>query len=201
MHAAPTQSGGAAVKWFADVLERTPAELSALAASIDPSDAVPLFLPHLQGERAPLWDSASRGVFARLDGRAGAAEMARSVFEGIGFSVRLAFEALAQSAGRTIVSANIGGGGSRSDTACQIKADALGFELRRTAVPDAAAMGAAILAGVGTGVMPSLKQAVRQLVTFDQTFTPNSEYRAYYDEKFAHYRELYSALKPFNANY
>lgn len=200
MHAAPTQSGGAALNWLGGMLGRTPAEMSALAATIAPSSAIPLFLPHLQGERAPLWDSTSRGAFARLDSRAGAAEMVRSVMEGVAFSVRLAFDALQQSAGRCIASANIGGGGSRSDVWCQIRADALGFALRRTAVPESAALGAAILAGLGSGVFAALQTAVKQLVTFDATFEPAAD-RTYYDDKFAHYRELYEVLRPFNAGY
>src|SRR6185369_7562814 len=48
MHAAPTQSGGAALAWFANVLGKSPAETSALAESADPGTAIPLFLPHLQ---------------------------------------------------------------------------------------------------------------------------------------------------------
>jgi xylulokinase len=201
MHAAPTQSGGAAVAWFANVLGKTPAQLSALAATADPISPVPLFLPHLQGERAPLWDAASRGTFARMDGQTGAAEMARAVLEGVGFSVRLAFDALQKSAGVTLSSANIGGGGSRSDVWCQIRADILGFTLRRTAVPDSAALGAAILAGLGSGTMGSLTEAVRMLVRFDRTFEPDPALRAHYDDTFSKYLELYRALKPFNAGY
>jgi xylulokinase len=201
MHAAPTQSGGAALSWFAGVLGRSPAELSALAEAAAPGSSVPLFLPHLQGERAPLWDSASRGVFARIDPRAGAAEMTRSVMEGVAFSVRLAFEALQQSAGQSVQVANIGGGGSRSDVWCQIRADALGIILRRVGAPESAAVGAAILAGLGSGTMVSLEAAVAQLVKFDRTFEPDSSHRAYYDEKFGHYRHLYEQLRPFNADY
>lgn len=201
MHAAPTQSGGAALGWFANVLGRPPAELAELGGSVAPSSAVPLFLPHLQGERAPLWDSASRGVFARLDARAGAGEMARSVMEGVAFSVRLAFEALESSAARPILKARIGGGGSRSDAWCQIRADALGMTLRRTAAPESAALGAAILAGLGSGVMASLTEAVDGLVRYDALFEPNDAWRGYYDEKFGKYRELYETLKPFNAAY
>jgi len=201
MHAAPTQSGGAAVAWYANVIGRSPAEVSALAGATAPSSAVPLFLPHLQGERAPLWDSQSRGVFARIDGRAGAAEMARAVLEGVAFSCRMAFDALEQSAGITLEMANIGGGGSRSDVWCQIRADALGFALRRTAVPESAAIGAAILAGLGSGTLSSLHAAVRQLVKFDRTFEPDDQARAYYDDKFGHYSALYASLTPFNAAY
>jgi xylulokinase len=201
LHAAPTQSGGAALAWLANVLGRSPAELSALAETITPSDAVPLFLPHLQGERAPLWDAASRGVFARLDARVAAPDMARSVMEGVAFSVRLAFDALQKSAGMRVEAANIGGGGARSDTWCQIRADALGFLLRRTAAADVAAVGAAILAGLGSGAFPSLSAAVAELVRFDRSFEPNPTHRPYYDEKFGRYLELYDALRAFNARY
>lgn len=201
LHAAPTQSGGAALAWLANVLGRTPAELSALAEGVPPSDAVPHFLPHLQGERAPLWDPTSRGVFARIDARAGAGEMARSVMEGVALSARLAFEALQSSAGRTVTSANLGGGGARSDLWCQIRADALGFPLRRTAISDSAALGAAILAGLGNGLVGSLRDAVENLVQFDRSFEPNLAYRTYYDDRFAHYRALYEAMRPFNARF
>ena len=198
MHAAPTQTGGAALAWFGQVLGKTPEEMSELAGGTEPGSAVPLFLPHLQGERAPIWDSASRGVFARLDNRAGAAEMVRAVMEGVAFSVRWAFEALQASAGVDVTVANIGGGGSRSDVWCQIRADALGMTLKRTAAPDAAAIGAAILAGVGCGVMPSIAVAARELVQFDRMFEPDPSKSGYYTEKFGKYCELYAALKTFN---
>lgn len=198
MHAAPTQTGGAALAWLGNVLGRSPAEMSSLAGSIEPGSAVPLFLPHLQGERAPIWDSASRGVFARLDNRAGAAEMVRSVMEGVAFSVRWAFEALQASAGRAVTVANIGGGGSRSDVWCQIRADALGMVLRRAKAHEAAAIGAAMLAGVGSGIMPSIAAAARELVQFDRSFEPDAGKAGYYADKYGKYRELYYALKTFS---
>jgi xylulokinase len=201
MHAAPTQAGGAALGWFANVLGKSPAELSAVAGGSGPSDAVPLFLPHLQGERAPLWDAASRGVFARIDSRAGTGEMVRAVMEGVAYSARLAFKALRASSGVSPQSASIGGGGARSDIWCQIRADALGFPLRRCSVSDAAALGAGILAGLGSGTMPSLQAAVTQLVRFDRTFVPDPALRGYYDDRFGRYQDLYETLRPFNAQY
>lgn len=196
LHAAPTQSGGAALQWLSGLLSRTPAQLSALAAEAAPGRSVPLFLPHLEGERAPLWDAGSRGAFAQIDSRVGAAEVARGVMEGVAFSARWAFEALQQSSAVDVSVAGISGGGSRSDTWCQIRADALGVALRRTAVPDAAALGAALLAGLGTGAVRCMGDGVRQLVTFDRTFEPRTALRGYYDEKFAHFQALYHALRP-----
>ena len=201
MHAAPTQMGGAALAWYGAIIGRSPQAVCDLAEAATPSDAVPLFLPHMQGERAPLWDSATRGAFARMNGSTGGPEMARAVLEGVGYAVRLAFDALQDSAGVRLAGANIGGGGSRSEAWCQIRADILGFPLKRTEVTESAALGAAILAGLGSGTFPSLSEAVRTLVRFDRTFAPSTIDRAYHDDRFGHYRELYEALRDFNASY
>ncbi|MCB1495859.1 MAG: hypothetical protein KDJ86_08755 [Bauldia sp.] len=201
LHVAPTQSGGASLAWVAGLLGRSVEELSPLAAATAPSAAVPLFLPHLQGERAPLWDIDSRGVFARLVTGTGAGELSRSVMEGVAFSARLAFEATERSAGETVDTVNIGGGGARSDIWCQIRADAFGKTIRRVHVLDAGALGAAVIAGLGAGAMPSLEAAVDRLVTFERDFEPDGAMRGYYDDKFGRYQELYADLKPFNASY
>jgi xylulokinase len=201
-HEAPTQSGGAALEWFSNVVGKHPEQLSAEIANVAAPDAVPLFLPHLQGERAPLWDASSRGVFARIDSRTGLAEMARSVMEGVAYSARLAFDELRRSSAESPSVANIGGGGARSDAWCQIRADVLDMTLRRTVEPEAAAArGAAILAGLGCGAMGSLDDAIHQLVRFDRTFEPRTTYRAYHDERFSHYTALYEGLRDFNARY
>lgn len=199
MHAAPTQTGGAALTWFAHVLGRTPGETAALAAKAGPN--IPFFLPHLQGERAPLWDSASRGVFARLDPGSGASEMALAVLEGVSFSVRLAFEALKTSSAVDPAIINIGGGGAASDLWCQIRADVLGVPLRRCAVPEAAALGAAILAGRSQETATPLSQVVRRLVRFDRTFEPDQGRRDSYSERFAHFLALYESHREFNARF
>lgn len=201
MHAAPTQSGGASLAWAANLLGRTPAELCALAATLDEGTDGPFFLPHLAGERAPIWDAGSRGVFARLDGSTGPAQLAHAVLEGIGFSVRWAFAALESSAGQRPPTIRISGGGAQSDHWCQMRADILGIPLERAAVPAAAALGAAILAGVGSGVFPALEPAVRQLVRHDRVFTPRQEKKTGYDARFAHYQALYETLRPFNARF
>ena len=199
MHAAPTQSGGAALSWFAHVLGRTPSETVALAS--DAGSDIPYFLPHLQGERAPLWDSASRGVFARLEPGSGAPEMALSVLEGVSFSVRLAFESLKTSSAVDPAIINIGGGGAASGLWCQIRADVLGKPLRRCAVPEAAALGAAILAGRSQETVTPLSQVVRRLVRFDRTFEPDQGKHDFYGERFAHFLALYESQRKFNARF
>ncbi|WP_264992055.1 xylulokinase [Mycobacterium montefiorense] len=201
LHAAPTQSGGAALLWLSEILGKSLDQLSALTAQCDRLEAVPLFLPHLQGERAPIWDTTSRGVFARINSQTGAPEMARSVAEGVAFSARWALEAVQSSSGQVVSQANITGGGAKSDIWCQIRADALGIVLERMRVPEAAALGAAMLAGVGIQMVGSLRDAAERFVRPERTFEPTTAYRGYYDEKFAHFTALYETLRPFNARY
>jgi xylulokinase len=121
--------------------------------------------------------------------------------EGVAFSARLAFAAVEASAGSTVEELHLGGGGARSDVWCQIRADALGKAVRRVKVLNAGTVGAAIIAGLGSGTMPSLAEATERLVAFDRRFEPDRGARGYYDDKFGKYRELYERLKPFNEGY
>jgi len=197
MHAAPTQSGGASLSWLAQMLDKPVSETLNLASVAQ--GTVPLFLPHLQGERAPFWDSASRGVFARMDPSTAGPELARAVLEGVAYSVRLAFDALKQSAACDPVAINIGGGGAASNLWCQIRADVLGKPLRRCASPESAALGAAILAGRSQQSGSSLAATVRELVQFDTVFEPDVNKASYHADRIGQYMRLYEDLKGFNA--
>lgn len=197
LHAGPTQSGGASILWLSQLLGKTPAEISSLASHANLQNT-PLFLPHLEGERAPLWDSASRGSFAGLTTSTGPAEMARAVLEGVALSARLLLDSLEASACLRPALIHHSGGGSVSDIWCQIRADVLQRPLRRTTSRDAGVLGAALLAGVGTGLFPSLRQAAKQFVRFEQTFTPDPQQADYHEGRFAAYKLLYTQLKDVN---
>ncbi len=201
LHAGPTQAGGASVEWLSKLLGRTPDELAALAGTVDPHARVPLFLPHLEGERAPLWDIHSRAAFAGMDSSTGPAELARAVFEGVAYSVRLLLESLEHSAGFTPETLTIAGGGARSDIWCQIRADIVGRPLKRVANLDSGVLGAALLAGVGAGLYGNIADAAASLVTIDRRFEPDEDRRQRHAFSFAKYRELYAQLKVFNGGY
>lgn len=198
MHAAPTQSGGASLNWLSSLLNRPIGELAALAQNTNITAQTPLFLPHLAGERAPIWDAQSRGVFANLSSATTPGDMALSVLEGVAHSAHWALSALISSADFTPKSLRIGGGGSQSDLWCQIRADVLGIPLERASGDATAALGAAIIAGVGTQVFASLPEAVRSLVHFDKTFVPNLEKSAFYASRHAQFRTLYQQMKALN---
>lgn len=199
LHAGPTAAGGEALDWIARVLARTPAEAAALAETAPLRDDSPLFLPHLNGERAPLWDAQARGTFAGLTAADGAAEMVLAVMEGVAFSARLALATLEAAGGLRPALVQGGGGGTGSDLWCRLRADAFGRPFARMAARDAGAVGALVMAGVAAGLIPDLAAAAAALVPVDRVFEPSPEGAARADRRFALWRALYDGVRPVNA--
>ncbi len=197
LHAGPTQAGGGSLDWLAGLLGREPGYLAQGAAKITATS--PLFLPHLQGERAPFWDATLRGTFAGLTGAAGPAELTTAVMEGVAFSARLALEALERSGGLRPVDVRLGGGGAAADIWCQIRADALNRPLARVMGKDPGAMGAAVMAGVGSGALPNLSTAAERLVRIDRVFTPDPAMAQLADHRFALWCDLINQTRAINA--
>lgn len=185
IHAAPTQSGGDAQLWFSDLAGLSPAQMGALVAETPRSVATPLFLPQLEGERAPLWDTNLRAAFLRVSRRTGLGDMARAVYEGVAFAASHALDTLRQSAATHSDTIACAGGGFRSDSWNQIRADVLGLECHLLAAQEPGVLGAAMIAGVGTGQFADLAQADEGLVRYDRVICPDQHahqaYRAIFD--------------------
>lgn len=200
LHAGPTQSGGASAHWVAKLLGHDVANIFALAERADLSH-VPLFLPHLEGERAPLWDAEAKGSFTGLTSATGPAELARAVLDGVAYSARLVFDRLQESGGRSADLIHHSGGGSRSDLWCQIRSDVLGKAIKRTVTSDAGVLGAALMAGVGVGLFKSLGDATKDFVIFDKVFEPQPAMNARHQERYLAYQLAYEQLKPLNKKF
>lgn len=193
LHAAPTQAGGAALAWFCALMGMTPDQASALVGATPRPALTPLFLPQLQGERAPLWDSALRAAFLGLDATAGPATLAWAVMEGVGLAARHAMEALQASAGTRPAELTCGGGGFRSPVWTQIKADILGRPLRPLAVNEPGLLGAAVLAAKGAGLVRDLAEAHGALVRHRAPVLPDPNRVAMYDDLFGLYTQAIAA--------
>ena len=59
----------------------------------------------------------------------------------------------------------------------------------------ATTLGAAILAGVGTGAYKSFEEAVSAAVTIKRAYEPDEKNRAVYDRGYGVYRALYEKIK------
>jgi xylulokinase len=196
LHAGPTQSGGDALRWFADCHGITIEAALAAAAEADPGIGGLVFTPYLMGERAPLWDADARGAFFGIGAEHRFTHFARAVLEGVAFSARHLLEAIETAAARRADALNSSGGGAASDLWCQIKADVLGRPVRRLRVLHSGVLGAALLAGRAADVLPDVRDAAKTVVRVGDVFEPNAAVTDRYDATYALYRELYPALKP-----
>ena len=189
---------GAALDWFArDVLGGSVAidELIPEAARVEAGAGGLVFLPYLAGERSPIWDPKARGAFVGLTLAHGRAEMTRAILEAAALALRHVAQPIIE-AGLAVEVMRACGGPARSDAWNQIKADVTGF---RVAVPrsrETAAVGAAILAAVGAGILDRPEDAIRAMAALDRTFEPDAERARRYDEVYAAYLALNPAISP-----
>jgi xylulokinase len=200
-------SAGGALRWFRDSLGHSEKAIATITgedtyeilmreAACAPAGCEGLlFLPYLTGERTPYPDPNARGAFVGLTLRHGKAELARAVLEGVAFGLRDSLE-LIQRLGVPIHQVRASGGGARSPLWRQIQADVFDAELVLTDITEGAAFGAALLAGVGVGVYPSVEAAASQAVRLTGRTLPQADVAPVYRQLYPVYRSLYGALKP-----
>lgn len=190
--------GGAAIEWLAKSLYGGEPDLQKLeteASSTAPGAEGLLFLPYLSGERAPHWDEMARGAFVGLTERHTRAHCARSVYEGVAFAVWDLLERGVTASRLHPPSLRVSGGGARSMFWNQIKADITGLPVQQMSISDAACLGAAMLAAIGSGAFASLGDAAEAMTHPGTLFPPRLEYAARYETLRSLWRGLYPALR------
>lgn len=158
------------------------------------SDGV-IFLPYMAGERTPIWDSQAKGVIFGLDYSKTMAHIIRASMEGVAFSLRHNLET-AEKAGIIAGTLRAVGGSSNSVLWTQIKADITGKTIMVPGSDMVTTLGAAMLAGVGTGFYKDFEEAVRLTNHLMRRHDPNPSHKEVYDKNYRIYLELYRKLKP-----
>lgn len=173
---------GTVLAWAADVLAGGDVgRLEALASSAPPGCEGLLFSPYLAGgERA---DPSAIGAWINLSLRHGQTHLARSVFEGLTFGLRIVLDRL-RAAGCTVEVVHVSGGGARSGLWNSLKAQVFGVQVV-AAEPQAAALGAAMLGGLSVRRYESGDDAVSHCVRPRDTSEPDAGLVARYEELFA----------------
>jgi xylulokinase len=120
--------------------------------------------------------------------------VAKAILEGLGFELRNNLETML-SCGMRIEELVAVGGGAKSSVWLQLKADILNRPLRTLRCREAACLGAALLAGTGTGVYRHLEEAVAQTVHHDREFVPLPDHVTLYSKRYATYQQLYPSLR------
>jgi xylulokinase len=206
MLSAVMTSTGASIKWFMNelsCLERDHAVavglepytyVTAPAESASPGSGGLVFLPYLMGEQAPIWDLDARGAFIGLSATTTRGDMVRAIMEGIAFGVRQNFQVYIDN-GWEVGDVRLIGGAAQNALWNQITSDVLN---RSVLVPPSSAgapIGDALLAGLATGVFPTVEAALAASPPTKAYYTPNSARVAQYDELYSIYVELYERLK------
>jgi xylulokinase len=191
-----TTGGGGALKWLRETMcpELSFAEMSELAEQAPAGSGGVTFLPYMAGERSPVWNPKASGVFFGLNFRVTRGQMIRACMEGVAYALRHNLET-AKAAGARADSLRAMGGSANSRIWTQIKADVTGCGIEVPASDTATTLGAAILAGVGTGVYGSFEEAAERTVSVKKTYAPDPEKQAVYDRGYEVYRKLYPALE------
>ncbi|MCL2494224.1 MAG: xylulokinase [Oscillospiraceae bacterium] len=168
--------------------------LDEAAAASPPGANGALFLPYLSGERCPVNDADATGCFLGLRGQTSKGDLARAVLEGVAFSLRQAYDLMADATGpakRLILA----GGGAASPLWRQVMADAFALPVVTLEAGDeGGSFGAAILAGLGAGVWDAPAQALGQLRVKSETL-PMEEHLALYSERYEVYKRVYPAVR------
>ena len=201
-----TQGAGLSLKWFRDNFcaeEKRTAEgmggdpyfLMDREAERSPIGCNKLlYLPYLMGERTPHLDPDCRGVFFGLSAIHTKYDMLRAVMEGVTYSQRDSVEIL-RGMGVELQEMLACGGGGSSPLWRQMLADVYDCPVKTVKSKEGPALGAAILAGVGAGLYPSVQEACDAMIQTNEPQEPISENVPRYDAFYQVYRSLYPALK------
>ena len=153
-----------------------------------------LFLPYLLGERAPRWNHQAKGAFLGLKAENTRADLLRSVLEGITMNLCVILETLRASV--PIDEITVVGGGAKGKGWQRIMAD---IYQTRILVPqvleEAGSMGAAVIAGVGTGVFPDFR-AIDRFLEIAHVQEPDPEAAKVYAPVKELFEACYRALEP-----
>jgi len=159
---------GAAIQWLRDGLQiiGSAAETAAIAGTVSDSQGV-VFVPALTGLGAPHWDPQARGSIQGITRGTTRAHLVRATLEAITFEVRDVFNTIQT----PIPVLRVDGGASENPLLMQLQADQLGVPVERPRIVDTTGLGAAFLAGLGTGVWSS-QQEIAATWALERRFEP-----------------------------
>lgn len=150
-----------------------------------------LFTPYIMGERSPHVDSKIRGAFIGLDARHTRDHLARSVVEGITFSLKDSQYLMESIANKTFDRIICVGGGAKNDEWLQIQANVFNATMVTLTSEQGPALGAAIIAAYGLHWYDSFEECVKMFVSYDKIVEPNKEDVKVYEKVYQIYKKRY----------
>jgi len=201
-------NGGVVFKWYRDNLgyeEKIKAKESnnevydIIMDSANNSMFPVLFLPYFEGAQTPWRNPSATGTIMGITLRTKKEDIIRGMMEGITFDLRLNLEKIEES-GIKIESLRASGGGSRSETWLQFKADILGKTIQKLDIDEAGCMSAAVLAGYGAGDFNSVIEIIDEWVKIKKEYKPDIEKFKNYEERYFKFINAFKKVKDININ-
>ena len=183
----PTQASGQAIKWFGRILNLTPDELLELSRESKNSN-LPIFLPYIDGERAPLWRTEIRGSFFYLSSEHTDADLAKSVMEGISFGERNVLAHAEEILGVRSAVVKLGGHAGNDSRWASIRLETLGTNLECYIDIDSTTRGSAMLAFAASGA--ELDESYRAMKSERTTHSTDAAITLKADENFRSFLEI-----------
>jgi len=186
----PTNNGGIVLQWLKDLLndQRSFPEFLAEAENVAPGADGILFLPYLNGERAPIWNQRAKGNFYGVSITHKKEHFIRAALEGITFNLYKIGKALERLAGEP-QKIYVNGGLARSPLWLQMMADIFEAEIFVSESHHSAAWGAAWTALVATGKVSSFIE-IKKNIPMGEPTIPNIENSKIYKKIFEDYEKL-----------
>ena len=204
-------STGESLRWFRDnfgwreLVEARERRVSAYDLLMEEASGIPpgaeglLYYPYLWGARAPRFNPKARGVFIGFTHAHGRAHFVRAVLEGVAYQYVGTLNLLRE-LGVEVRRISMTGGEVRGKLWNEIKAAVLGMKLIVPRVVEAASLGAAILAAVGSSMFTSFTRAIESMVHIAEVYEPALELHERYVELWKRYEYVYEVLeRAFNA--
>ncbi|NLC69163.1 MAG: hypothetical protein GX754_10390 [Clostridiaceae bacterium] len=207
-----SQTAGVILKWYKDNFYKNPEtgkqdgeynkvndnelfkRIDYESAKISPGSDGLILLPHFSGSAVPHFNPGARGVFFGITLNHTRAHFSRAIMEAIGSILREHIET-AERFGIKIKEIRSLGGGAKSSLWNQIKADITGKEIVTLENTETTSLGAAMLAGIGTGIFKDFHDACLKCVKVKDRYYPDAKNAAVYEEMYGKYKELYDSIK------
>ncbi len=196
------RSGGRLLRWFRDTLapmeareaQRPGAQIYPQLLAEMPAGPSPLLaLPYFDAAGPPTFEPGRAGAILGLGLDSTRGEILKALLEAAAFPPAEGLEALNR-VGISLAGLRAAGEGVRADAWLPLLADVLGLPIERTALAEPAPLGAALVAGVGTGVYDDYEQAVAATVRVTQRFEPDPRRHSQYRAKLTRYQALRARL-------
>jgi xylulokinase len=197
--------GGSIVKWFRNTFATDLNQeggssgddlYQSLFREIPKGPSRVIVLPHFSVTGPPDFIDDSSGVMVGLDLDTRRGDILRGIIEGVTFSLKEVVDSL-ETTDIKINEFRPVGGGSKSEAWIQISANIFGKPFRLPLVKEAGTLGAAIIAGVGSGVFVSFEEGVEACVRLERTFEPDLSVNQRYKVRYEVYKELWPLMSEY----